>query len=354
MMYKQGNMLSDDQFMSFMQLNFQEQYKIGTILKNSAHSAMFTNLVFMSDERFATALMYKGNNYFTEQEVDILLYMLLSDKKAQKIIYNEVRRRTYEQYKTLQLDKVAKGIRKTFKTLDDSGVFQLMDDYGNATMTSDPIPDGTFTSAIGPYGMFVDKSDNAFGVTLALTGKGGRKFTNFLMKTKLVGSYSDDVMRYGDDVLEGLSKGALSIGAKSIYDVNYDSIIRALRQSGSPEGYATSKLIKRGKVNMKILDNIDEYKLLYKDRNIYPKNTLGIKSYYSDDIFIFKDYAKNPMQAAGGVAHETKHWLQKLTPLKYKQNKLLFEREAYNWTLAVDKNITKTMVEDLLIKYYLK
>lgn len=101
-------------------------------------------------------------------------------------------------------------------------------------------------------------------------------------------------------------------------NVSEASIKRALRKSGTPEALATSKLIKRGKVKVNIVDT-DPYKM----------GAAGRGSFAPDkDVYIALDKVKNGRSAAGITTHEAKHILQKVTPSTYRK---VHEFEAYKW-----------------------
>ena len=70
-------------------------------------------------------------------------------------------------------------------------IFQLIDDFGNATLTYAPIPNG---SIAGPL-VILSYSDNIFGFALKAIGKGGKV-----------------VVKYGDDAARYLGKKAKSLG----------------------------------------------------------------------------------------------------------------------------------------------
>jgi hypothetical protein len=100
--------------------------------------------------------------------------------------------------------------------------------------------------------------------------------------------------------------------------------MRGLRQSGSVEGAATAKLIKRGKVKVNLVPT-DPWK----------GGAAGRAPFGSDKVYLSLDKLHSPTSAAGVAAHETKHVLQKLTSKTYRQ---VHEIEAYQWQRAVDPN----------------
>ncbi len=105
-------------------------------------------------------------------------------------------------------------------------------------------------------------------------------------------------------------------------DVSQESIMRALRQSGSVEGAATAKLVKRGNVKINLVPT-DPWK----------GEAAGRAPFGSDTVFLSLDKLPTATSAAGVAAHETRHVLQKLTPPSYRRT---HELEAYQWQRAVD------------------
>jgi hypothetical protein len=101
-------------------------------------------------------------------------------------------------------------------------------------------------------------------------------------------------------------------------------IIRALRANGSIEARVTEKLLKRGYTELVITNKL-------------PKGAGGRKPYGTNTLEIHPKVLADPKLAAGIVAHETKHFLQKLTPYSYSRNPLKYELEAYQWQRRVDK-----------------
>ncbi|GJM69842.1 hypothetical protein HMSSN036_20580 [Paenibacillus macerans] len=104
-------------------------------------------------------------------------------------------------------------------------------------------------------------------------------------------------------------------------EVSYESIIRALRQNGSRDAYATLALLKRGKV----------------DFTIKEKGPTGVGGQYffnSRKVEIYTKYATTPERAAGITAHEVKHWMQKLNSRNYTKQS---EFEAFIAQRNVDK-----------------
>ncbi|MGK5512347.1 hypothetical protein ACSNN6_29990, partial [Brevibacillus formosus] len=105
-------------------------------------------------------------------------------------------------------------------------------------------------------------------------------------------------------------------------EVSYESIIRALRQNGSRDAYATLALLKRGKVDFTI-----------KEKG--PPDVGGQYFFNSRKVEIYTKYATTPERAAGITAHEVKHWMQKLNVRNYTKQS---EFEAF----VAQRNVDKT------------
>jgi len=106
-------------------------------------------------------------------------------------------------------------------------------------------------------------------------------------------------------------------------EISEATIMRSLRQSGSTEGQATAKLLKRGRVKLNLAET---------DPN-YPGRATGSHVPGTDVINVALDQVKSAEQAAGVAAHETRHFLQKLNMQKYRK---IHEFEAYQWQRSVD------------------
>ncbi|MGY8627963.1 LysM peptidoglycan-binding domain-containing protein [Chromobacterium violaceum] len=109
-------------------------------------------------------------------------------------------------------------------------------------------------------------------------------------------------------------------------EISSPSVIRALRQSNTVEGSAVAKLLKRGDVRLRISN----------DFLAVPQG--GVMPFGSNEMIIYKHYAGTPQQAAGLVAHETEHFLQRLTPTMYASGSSALEAElaAYSVQRRVD------------------
>lgn len=94
----------------------------------------------------------------------------------------------------------------------------------------------------------------------------------------------------------------------------------ALRQRGTPESLATAALIKRGTVSVQILPT-----------DPWGQGALGRKPWNSNTVEIYEDTNHTPQEAAGVTAHETKHFLQGITPQTYRK---CHEVEAFKWQRA--------------------
>lgn len=70
----------------------------------------------------------------------------------------------------------------------------------------------------------------------------------------------------------------------------------------------------------------------------FPDGRSAQHPYRSNRIEISLDKATNPGMAAGLTAHETKHYLQKVTARSYRLHGIQYELEAYGWQRAADKS----------------
>jgi len=111
-------------------------------------------------------------------------------------------------------------------------------------------------------------------------------------------------------------------------EVNMPSVMRALRQSGTTEGAAVAKLLKRGDLKVNFSDEL----------LVNPQG--GLMPYASNEMTIFKNYSGTPSQTAGLVAHEAEHFLQSLTPRQYANGPIALEKElaAYSVQRRVDSS----------------
>ncbi len=105
--------------------------------------------------------------------------------------------------------------------------------------------------------------------------------------------------------------------------VSEASIIHALRQARTPEALATSKLLKRGIIRLKLVPT-----------DPLTKGAAGRYFFGSREIQLALDQRHSPGEAAGFVAHETRHYLQRITSQTYK---LIHEFEAYQWQRSADE-----------------
>ena len=146
------------------------------------------------------------------------------------------------------------------------------------------------------------------------------------------------------NVRGGLVDSVASKSAASIHpgrlaaesgNVSQESIMRALRQSGSVEGAATAKLIKRGDVKIQLVPT-----------DPWRGGAAGRAPFGSDTVYLSLDKLPSPTSAAGVASHETKHVLQKLTPQTYRQ---AHELPAYQWQRAVDPNFN--LSDEAIMKF---
>ncbi|MGQ5525625.1 hypothetical protein ACUHMQ_20565, partial [Chitinimonas sp. PSY-7] len=122
--------------------------------------------------------------------------------------------------------------------------------------------------------------------------------------------------------------------------VNQPAITRALRQSGSAEGAAVAKLLKRGNVELEVSGR-----------------TLSIPQggeYFpgTNKIVVYEKYAGDAKSAAGLVAHETEHFLQGLTARQYANGATALQAElgAYAIQRRVDRKFF-LQTDDSVMKY---
>ena len=118
--------------------------------------------------------------------------------------------------------------------------------------------------------------------------------------------------------------------------------MRALRQSGSIEGAATAKLIKRGIVELNLMEAAPAS---------WGKVQIGGVYFGSNRANIVVSRAKNVMEAAGVASHEARHVMQRLTARTYRK---IHEFEAYQWTKKVDRGflLTDEQIWDLINTHY--
>jgi hypothetical protein len=126
------------------------------------------------------------------------------------------------------------------------------------------------------------------------------------------------------------SRSAARAGA----ELSRADVLRALRASATAEAHATAKLLKRGAVDLSFATTRGR--------------ELGMIPFGRNRITLFSNNISDARQAAGVAAHETRHWLQKLTPETYHQG---HEVEAFMWQSKVDPRLQVRSMMDLL-KYY--
>jgi RHS repeat-associated protein len=102
-------------------------------------------------------------------------------------------------------------------------------------------------------------------------------------------------------------------------EVSQATLMRALRANGSPEALATAALLKRGHTTL----NIGPLAGTRAGEHVFGTNVLSIDPSKFSSI----------QRAAGIATHETKHYLQRLTPSSYRQ---VHELEAFQWQRAAD------------------
>jgi RHS repeat-associated protein len=119
-------------------------------------------------------------------------------------------------------------------------------------------------------------------------------------------------------------------GGTPLAAITRAAIIKELRRIGTREAQATVALIKRGIVDLKLLTStpLDE--------------RLGQYVFKTNRIELFVNRIKDVRQAAGLAAHETKHFLQRVTQTVYHRG---HEFEAYVWQSRVDKRVLSVASE---------
>ena len=171
----------------------------------------------------------------------------------------------------------------------------------------------------------------AFIASAGLFGVGDNLARTF---TSCADSAIDNVIGRTDDIISsaaGRVDGVTGRIAANSDEITYESILHALRQSDTPEGYAVAALLKRGNV-----------KLILKES--HPSGLGGLYVFGRDYVTIYTSVCRTPQSAAGYVAHEVRHYLQNLTPGTYRK---IHEFEAYFWQKTVDKNFPYRMGEEI-------
>jgi RHS repeat-associated protein len=115
-------------------------------------------------------------------------------------------------------------------------------------------------------------------------------------------------------------------------EINQATVMRALRQNGSREALATAALIKRGRVGLEFVPTA------------HADGRWGQFVTGTNRIQLFTPSIRSPQFAGGVVAHETKHFLQRLTPATYNRG---HEFEAFTWQAAADKGFWLRTAEDI-------
>ena len=158
------------------------------------------------------------------------------------------------------------------------------------------------TLALGPGS--ADQAQNyqigtytGIGANLALGGygliRGGLSLACLAVEAPMLGT------------LEAPVANAFAAGGGEIAgdaaDFSEDSIMQALRQAGTPESLATSKLLSTGRVNLNILDTDPSGRGLG-----------GLYEFGSNSVTIYADASSSAEEAAGYVTHEMTHYMQDL------------------------------------------
>jgi len=125
-------------------------------------------------------------------------------------------------------------------------------------------------------------------------------------------------------------------------EVTQQSLLRALRQAGTPESLATAKLMSRGKLDVNILATDPSGRGLG-----------GLYRFGAREIEIYSNAFSTPTQAAGYATHETTHFMQGLSPSNYN---LGHEFDAFRAQGAVDlghwtRRLSDAALYDLLTRH---
>ncbi len=118
-------------------------------------------------------------------------------------------------------------------------------------------------------------------------------------------------------------------------ELNYSEIMHALRASNSIEGDTVAKLLKRKKIQVMVSEYFSDGRAgsyFFPTRRIYLYKKVKLPS--------GKWVAQNSKSAAGTLAHETKHWIDRV--VKSKKD----EFNAYMWQKKVDLSLNYT-AEDI-------
>jgi hypothetical protein len=111
--------------------------------------------------------------------------------------------------------------------------------------------------------------------------------------------------------------------------------------AGSPEALATAKLISSGRVSLTVLPS-----------HPTKPGVSGIYQMGTNKVTIYADaFPGGSLEAAAATAHETKHYLQKLTPETYH---LGHEVEAYKVEGSIYPDALTNSLSDRVLYNYLR
>jgi RHS repeat-associated protein len=131
----------------------------------------------------------------------------------------------------------------------------------------------------------------------------------------------DDVLRVGKNAVAPtqFAPAAIHPGriAAESADASRASVMRVLRAADTPEANAVAKLLKRGRVDIEFLPT-----------DPFGQGAWGRAPWGSKTVQVYLDKAGDSLNAAGIVAHETRHVLDKFTAQTYT---LLHELRAYQF-----------------------
>jgi hypothetical protein len=157
-----------------------------------------------------------------------------------------------------------------------------------------------------------------------LLGAGANRISQFALAKGAIGARRLGLLetpetRLGFRGIEAAERQAIT-GPAGTVDATGTALIRAdvireLRQSGTIEGAAVAKLLKRNIVRAEFSDI--ELKV--------PRG--GEQPYFTNVVKIYTRYAGNARHVAGLIVHETEHVLQRLTPRNYANGSVALKAE---------------------------
>jgi hypothetical protein len=161
---------------------------------------------------------------------------------------------------------------------------------------------GTGLHALGDFANYLERSDLKIPVA-ALPG-----WSEFAVLPELAAPVASQVRagfvtNTATDAAAAFHPGQLAAVSG---EVSQASVLRSLRQAGTPESLATAKLISRGKLDLSILETDPSGRGLG-----------GLYRFGTSEIEIYRSASSTPLQAAGYSTHEATHFMQGLNPRNY-------------------------------------